>query len=337
MDALKQGPSSAELSADIDGNFSRPINVDDFTRSHTEDHKKRRGNLPKTATNLLKKWLMEHLYHPYPTEDEKGILSHQTSLSMNQISNWFINARRRILQPMLENARHQNGDTPTTPPALPAAQQPQLQPTPTAQSQQPQQLTLQQQQMQQLQHQHHLQQQLQQMQQQQQQQLESLAQLKSKEEPSQDSDRDQQHAPSKLHQQYAKAALPHHHPQQLHHPVPQQLTQASQQMYSITQSFTPTQQQWQDRTTQQYQHMQQQYQEQQRARSHPHPQQTHTHAQSPHTHAQSPPHHVPNYHRYAMEQGPANGVKVQQPQQFQQISYPPQMQPPPLYQTPSMQ
>lgn len=33
MDALKQGPSSAELSADIDGNFSRPINVDEFTRS----------------------------------------------------------------------------------------------------------------------------------------------------------------------------------------------------------------------------------------------------------------------------------------------------------------
>lgn len=58
-------------------------------KKDTEDHKKRRGNLPKTATNLLKKWLMDHLYHPYPTEDEKGILSHQTSLSMNQISNWY--------------------------------------------------------------------------------------------------------------------------------------------------------------------------------------------------------------------------------------------------------
>jgi len=71
-------------------------------------NKRRRGNLPKTATNLLKKWLFDHLFHPYPTEDEKSILSAQSGLSSNQISNWFINARRRILQPMLENARQRN-------------------------------------------------------------------------------------------------------------------------------------------------------------------------------------------------------------------------------------
>lgn len=111
MDALKQGPST-DLAIDIDGNLSRPMNVDEYTRSHSDDHKKRRGNLPKAATNLLKKWLMEHLYHPYPTEDEKMSLSQQTSLSLNQISNWFINARRRILQPMLENMRQQTGDSP---------------------------------------------------------------------------------------------------------------------------------------------------------------------------------------------------------------------------------
>lgn len=33
MDALKQGPSASDLSADADGNFTRPINVDEFTRS----------------------------------------------------------------------------------------------------------------------------------------------------------------------------------------------------------------------------------------------------------------------------------------------------------------
>jgi len=72
-----------------------------------EANKKRRGNLPKRATNILKKWLFEHLFHPYPSEEQKRQLASQTGLTINQISNWFINARRRILQPMLETVRQQ--------------------------------------------------------------------------------------------------------------------------------------------------------------------------------------------------------------------------------------
>ncbi|RKP34973.1 homeobox KN domain-containing protein, partial [Dimargaris cristalligena] len=55
----------------------------------------RRGNLPKAVTAILKAWLLEHVKHPYPTEEEKIALAHETELSLNQISNWFINARRR--------------------------------------------------------------------------------------------------------------------------------------------------------------------------------------------------------------------------------------------------
>jgi len=77
----------------------------------TPNHKSRRGNLPKSSTNILKKWLFDHLFHPYPTEEEKSQLSLQTGLNLNQISNWFINARRRTLQPMLENVR-QTGCSP---------------------------------------------------------------------------------------------------------------------------------------------------------------------------------------------------------------------------------
>jgi len=84
---------------------------DDDSPPQDEGNKKRRGNLPKTATNLLKGWLFHHIFHPYPTEEEKGILSVQTGLSLNQISNWFINARRRILQPMIESARTKQIET----------------------------------------------------------------------------------------------------------------------------------------------------------------------------------------------------------------------------------
>lgn len=67
--------------------------------------RKRRGNLPKETTDKLRAWFVAHLQHPYPTEDEKQELMRQTGLQMNQISNWFINARRRQLPNMINDAR----------------------------------------------------------------------------------------------------------------------------------------------------------------------------------------------------------------------------------------
>ncbi|OAC97653.1 Homeodomain-like DNA binding domain-containing transcription factor, partial [Mucor lusitanicus CBS 277.49] len=57
--------------------------------------KRRRGNLPKEVTEFLRKWLIQHKKHPYPAEKEKADLARHTGLTVNQISNWFINARRR--------------------------------------------------------------------------------------------------------------------------------------------------------------------------------------------------------------------------------------------------
>lgn len=69
----------------------------------TNGKRRRRGNLPKEVTEFLRKWLIQHKKHPYPAEKEKIDLAQKTGLTVNQISNWFINARRRILQPMLES------------------------------------------------------------------------------------------------------------------------------------------------------------------------------------------------------------------------------------------
>ncbi|OBT99529.2 hypothetical protein VE01_02952 [Pseudogymnoascus verrucosus] len=73
--------------------------------------RKRRGNLPKETTDKLRAWFVGHLHHPYPTEDEKQDLMVRTGLQMNQISNWFINARRRQLPSMISNARAETAAT----------------------------------------------------------------------------------------------------------------------------------------------------------------------------------------------------------------------------------
>lgn len=66
--------------------------------------RQKRGVLPKHATSIMRTWLFQHLVHPYPTEDEKRQIASQTNLTLLQVNNWFINARRRILQPMLDGA-----------------------------------------------------------------------------------------------------------------------------------------------------------------------------------------------------------------------------------------
>ncbi|CAH0548612.1 unnamed protein product [Brassicogethes aeneus] len=73
----------------------------DFT-SRGGGRKQKRGVLPKHATSVMRSWLFQHLVHPYPTEDEKRHIAGQTNLTLLQVNNWFINARRRILQPMLD-------------------------------------------------------------------------------------------------------------------------------------------------------------------------------------------------------------------------------------------
>jgi hypothetical protein len=68
--------------------------------------RKKRQNLPRQTTLILLSWLSEHLDRPYPNSREKYDLLLKTRLTIQQLDNWFINARRRkigILRKLKEN------------------------------------------------------------------------------------------------------------------------------------------------------------------------------------------------------------------------------------------
>ncbi|KAI7540616.1 hypothetical protein KC331_g9072 [Hortaea werneckii] len=69
-----------------------------FMQAHYEySHGKtrKRSNLPKQSTEIMKTWFDENMSNPYPSEEQKALFSKATGISMTQVSNWFINHRRR--------------------------------------------------------------------------------------------------------------------------------------------------------------------------------------------------------------------------------------------------
>lgn len=61
------------------------------------------GHISAEARQILDNWMFEHRYYCYPSKLEKQQLSVATNLSIQRISNWFVNSRRRSLPKMIQS------------------------------------------------------------------------------------------------------------------------------------------------------------------------------------------------------------------------------------------
>ncbi|KAM9454197.1 homeobox protein Meis1a isoform 1-T2 [Clarias gariepinus] len=114
------GDNSSEHGDLLDHGAASPSTGDDDETDKDRRNNKKRGIFPKVATNIMRAWLFQHLTHPYPSEEQKKQLAQDTGLTILQVNNWFINARRRIVQPMIDQSNRAVGHSgPYTPDSQP--------------------------------------------------------------------------------------------------------------------------------------------------------------------------------------------------------------------------
>ena len=65
----------------------------------------------KEQTQVLQKWFLDHVDHPYIKKADKAMLAHKTGLTTKQITGWFTNNRKRKYQKVVEAAKKRNKDT----------------------------------------------------------------------------------------------------------------------------------------------------------------------------------------------------------------------------------
>uniref|UniRef100_A0A452VGZ9 Meis homeobox 3 n=1 Tax=Ursus maritimus TaxID=29073 RepID=A0A452VGZ9_URSMA len=103
--ASQSGDNSSDQGDGLDTSVASPSSGGEDEELDQEPRRnKKRGIFPKVATNIMRAWLFQHLSHPYPSEEQKKQLAQDTGLTILQVNNWFINARRRIVQPMIDQS-----------------------------------------------------------------------------------------------------------------------------------------------------------------------------------------------------------------------------------------
>ena len=71
----------------------------DADASHVSARLRRRAPLPKAAIDTFETWARQNWRHPYPSDESKLRMSEQTGVTVRQVTNWFINFRKRKWSP----------------------------------------------------------------------------------------------------------------------------------------------------------------------------------------------------------------------------------------------
>lgn len=73
-------------------------------KSLSQNAKRKSASLPSETVDYLKNWMMspDHIAHPYPTEQEKTEIMKDTGIELKQLTNWFVNNRKRYWKPRVE-------------------------------------------------------------------------------------------------------------------------------------------------------------------------------------------------------------------------------------------
>lgn len=97
INSIYNNTQTSIMNSSIHTSKKSPKNVSSHmnTPKHSSNSVGKRSNLPKKSVQILNKWLLNHLRNPYPTPQEKKELLELTGLTKIQLSNWFINVRRR--------------------------------------------------------------------------------------------------------------------------------------------------------------------------------------------------------------------------------------------------
>eukprot|EP01082_Thalassiosira_pseudonana_P013603 g11535.t1 g11535 contig6:23031-23564(-) len=111
-------PPSARAAKPRSGGHAAPKRIS-YSRSNSSSSKASTASnnngkklaLSNAATEYLKNWMLspQHIEHPYPSEDEKAFIMQETGIEMKQLTNWFVNNRKRIWKPRMMALKEKGG------------------------------------------------------------------------------------------------------------------------------------------------------------------------------------------------------------------------------------